>query len=499
MSPKAKKLVLVLATSTPVTETREEAVAEAVESTKVGKDSAENKCEYPNLAQVPCIRYPITFRKKSASMLALFDSGSDVNAIHPILAQKLGLSVKLTDVGAQKIDGTMLDTFEMVVTAFSVTDKANRVRFFEETFLVANVSPEVVLGMPFLTLSGADVDFSGRELRWKTYTVEEALPTTRRVELVGKKEFAAAALDLESETFVVHVASLSSNALPSSSPLNVHPSRRPQISGLIAKEAPIKVPTKYSDFLDDFFPDLASKLFEHTEINNHTIELVNGQQPPYRPIYSLGPVELETLKAYIETNLANGFIRPSKSPAGAPILFDRKSDGSLRLCVDYRGLNNLTIKNRYPLPLIGELLDRLGRAKQFTQLDLTSAYHQMRIRKGDKWKTAFRTRYGHFEYQVMPFGLTNAPASFQGYINQIFAEKLDIFVIVYLDDILIYTDDDEGHVAAIRWVLEQLKKFSLFANLKKFWFYQEEIWFLGYVMSLKNICIENKRIEAVKQ
>ena len=202
---------------------------------------------------------------------------------------------------------------------------------------------------------------------------------------------------------------------------------------------------------------------------------------------------METLKAYIETNLANGFIRPSKSPAGAPILFDRKSDGSLRLCVDYRGLNNLTIKNRYPLPLVGESLDRLGRARRFTQLDLTSAYHRMRIREGDEWKTAFRTRYGHFEYQVMPFGLTNAPASFQGYINKILAEKLDIFVIVCLDDILIYTDDDEdGHIAAVRWVLEQLRKFSLYANLKKCRFHQEKVRFLGYGM-------EDERIEAVKQ
>ena len=285
----------------------------------------------------------------------------------------------------------MLDTRKMVVAAFSVVDKANRVRFFEETFLVANVSPEVVLGMPFLTLSGADVDFSGRELRWRTYTTEEVLPTTRRVELVGKKEFAAAALDPESETFVVYVASLSSDASPSSSPLDVYPSRLPQISGLIAKKAPTKVPAEYSDFADVFSPDLVSKLPEHIGINDHTIELVEGQQPPYGPIYGLWPVELETLKAYIETNLANEFIRPSNSPAGGPILFERKSDGSLWLCVDYQGLNNLTIQNRYPLPLIGELLDRLGRAKQFTQLDLPSAYHRMRIRKGDKWKTAFST------------------------------------------------------------------------------------------------------------
>ena len=166
-------------------------------------------------------------------------------------------------------------------------------------------------------------------------------------------------------------------------------------------------------------------------------------------------MELETLKAYIETNLANGFIRPSKSPTGAPILFDQKSDGSLRLCVNYRSFNILTIKNRYPLPLIRELLDRLGKARRFTQLDLINEYHRMRIRKGDKWKIVFKTQYGHFEYQVMSFGLTNTSASFQGYINKIFMEKFDIFVIVYLDDILIYSDDDKDrHVSAIQWMLE---------------------------------------------
>ena len=181
--------------------------------------------------------------------------------------------------------------------------------------------------MFFLTLSGANVDFSGRELRWRTCTTEEDLPTTRRVELMGKKEFAAAALDPEHKTYIVHVGSVSSDASPSSSAsqleLDVHPSRRPQISGLIAEEAPTKVPAEYSDFADVFSPDLASELPEHTGINDHAIKLVDGcQQPPYGPIYSLGPVELKTLKAYIETNLANGFIRPSKSPARAPILFD---------------------------------------------------------------------------------------------------------------------------------------------------------------------------------
>ena len=160
-------------------------------------------------------------------MSALLESGSKVNAVHPAFAKELGLSIRLTDIGAQKIDGTTLDTFEMIVIAFLVTDKVNRVRIFEKTFLVANVSPEVVLKMPFLTLSGADVDFLVWELRWRTYTTEEALLTTRRVELVGKKEFAATAFDLEHETYVVYVRSVSSDTSTSSSPLDVHPFQRP--------------------------------------------------------------------------------------------------------------------------------------------------------------------------------------------------------------------------------------------------------------------------------
>ena len=157
-----------------------------------------------------------------------------------------------------------------------------------------------------------------------------------------------------------------------------------QVGALLFNEAPTEVPAEYSDYSDIFLAENVAELPENTGINEYAIELEEGKQPPFGPIYSLGPVELETLKTYIETNLANGFIRPSKSLAGAPILFDRKPDGGLRLCVDYWGLNNITIKNRYPLPLINESLDQLGQAKQFTQLDLTNVYHRMRICEGDK-------------------------------------------------------------------------------------------------------------------
>ena len=254
----------------------------------------------------------------------------------------------------------MLGIYKMIVAAFVMTDKANRVRFFKGTFLVANVSLKIVFRMLFLTLNSANNDFLDWKLWWRTYTIKEALPSTRYVELVGKKEFAAVALDSKHETFVVHVAFLSSILL------NIHLSCRPQISDLIVKKASTNVSDKYIDFVDVLSLDLASKLPENTGINNHAIEIVDGQQLPYGSIYNLKPVELKTLKTYIETNLANKFIKPSKSSAGAPILFDRKPNKFFWLYIDYKGLNNLIIKNRYPLPLVRELLDRLRRAKRFT-------------------------------------------------------------------------------------------------------------------------------------
>ncbi len=199
--------------------------------------------------------------------------------------------------------------------------------------------------------------------------------TTRQVELIGKTEFTAVALNPEYEAFIVHIAALSINSGD-----EVYLSKKAQIAHLKVDVAPSKVPSRYADFADVFSPKLAAELSEYIGINNHTIELVDDREPPYGPIYSLRLVELGTLKAYIKNNLANGFIRPSKSPAKAPILFDKKPDGNLRLCMEYQGLNNLTIKNWYPLPLIGNLLDSLGRTQRSTQLDLTNAYHQMRIR-----------------------------------------------------------------------------------------------------------------------
>ena len=200
--------------------------------------------------------------------------------------------------------------------------------------------------MFFLIMSNADIDFLNQELRYRIYTTKKALSTTRRVKLVEIKAFVAVIVDLEYKTFVADVASLRFIVFLSSIPLNanIYPFRRHQIAGLIVKERPIKVPNKYVNFVNIFSFDLAFEFFKHTGINNHIIELVDGQQPPYGLIYSLRLIELVTVKTYIETNLANEFIRLYKSLAGTFIFIDRKLNRSFRLYVNYRELNKLIIK-----------------------------------------------------------------------------------------------------------------------------------------------------------
>ena len=265
--------------------------------------------------------------------------------------------MRVTDVGAQKFDGCSLATYNIVIAAFQVVDKLGRSHFFQETFLLANIIIKVVLSMLFLTLSNADIQFAEKELIWRTYTTKKALLTTRQVKIIDWKEFAKAALDENVKAFVVYISSLGSK-------ISIYPAKEAQLTLLLTKKVP--VPTKYSDFVDVFLEKSANISSERTGAKKHAIELEKGKQPSYEPIYSLKPVELKTLKAYIEINLANAFIWASRSPAGARILFVRKPNGSLRFYVDYQGLNNPTIKNWYPLPLFGESLNWLGQAKQFT-------------------------------------------------------------------------------------------------------------------------------------
>ncbi len=185
---------------------------------------------------------------------------------------------------------------------------------------------------------------------------------------------------------------------------------------------------------------------------DHAIKVMPGVTPPAKAPYRMTHEELKELKVQLEELLAKGYIKPSKSPSGAPVLFVHKKDGTLRMCVDYRTLNKVMVKNRYPLLRIDDLFDRLSRAKVFSRIDLRSGYYQIRIAEGDEEKTTCRTRYGSYEFMVMPFGLTNAPATFCTLMNDIFWEWFDDFVVVYIDDILIYNGSLEEHAEHLRKV-----------------------------------------------
>ncbi len=194
------------------------------------------------------------------------------------------------------------------------------------------------------------------------------------------------------------------------------------------------VPTEYLNLKEVFSKSRAASLPPHRPYDC-AIELLPGTSPPKGKLYSLSAPEREAMKKYISDSLASGFIRPSSSPAGAGFFFVGKKEGSLRPCIDYRGLNSITVKNTYPLPLMSSAFERLQEASIFTKLDLRNAYHLVRIREGGEWKTAFNTPRGHFEYLVMPFGLSNSPAVFQALVNDVLRDMVDQFIYVYLDDI----------------------------------------------------------------
>ncbi|CAA7046066.1 unnamed protein product, partial [Microthlaspi erraticum] len=230
-----------------------------------------------------------------------------------------------------------------------------------------------------------------------------------------------------------------------------------------------------------------------------TIELEPGTASVSRAPYRLAPSEMAELKKQLEDLTDKGFVRPSSSPWGAPVLFVKKKDGSFRLCIDYRGLNKVTIKNKYPLPRIDELLDQLQGASWFSKIDLASGYHQIAIAEGDVRKTTFRTRYGHYEFVVMPFGLTNAPAAFMKLMNNVFREYLDKFVIVFIDDILIYSRSKEEHAEHLRIVLQTLRDQKLFAKLSKCSFWQKKIGFLGHIVSEAGVAVDPEKITTITQ
>jgi len=258
-----------------------------------------------------------------------------------------------------------------------------------------------------------------------------------------------------------------------------------------------KVPIEFRQYLGIMGKEAAEALPDHRPYDCQ-INLQEGSTPPWGPIYPLSEEELQVLREWLKEMERTGKIKRSRSSAGSPILFVPKPhSGGLRLCVDYRALNRITIPNRYPLPLMQELQDRVQGARWFTKMDLKNGFHLIRMKEGDEWKTAFRTRYSLFEFQVMPFGLTNAPSTFQDMMNHVLSDMLDVGVLAYMDDILVYADTEEGHDRTVKEVLKRLQNNGRAISPEKCVWKATEVEFLGYVIGRNAIRMSNDKVEAV--
>ncbi|KAI7805934.1 Pol polyprotein [Triplophysa rosa] len=279
---------------------------------------------------------------------------------------------------------------------------------------------------------------------------------------------------------------------PAPSPVSVSPVFQVEATDLAG------VPEEYHDLRSVFSRSRATSLPPHRPYDC-AIDLLPGTSPPRGRLFSLSAPEREAMDKYIYESLQAGLIRHSSSPAGAGFFFVQKKDGSLRPCIDYRGLNEITVKNKYPLPLMSSAFELLQGARVFTKLDLRNAYHLVRIREGDEWKTAFNTPSGHYEYLVLPFGLTNAPAVFQGLINDVLGDMLNRFVFVYLDDILIFSPSLQEHTRNVREVLQRLLENQLFVKAEKCEFHADTVSFLGHIISPRGIEPDPAKIKAVAE
>ncbi|CAL1400329.1 unnamed protein product [Linum trigynum] len=404
-------------------------------------------------------------------LYALIDTGSSHSFMSYTFAHmlrlvpdKLGytLCVKTPVGDTLKVDSVIRSSFICVEGAFLAAD----------LILLPFDEFDVILGMDFLATHGAVVDCQKKEVLFST---PDKGPVVFRG--IKKKETHGFLSALEAfqlvkegcEAFLAQVTVVNDK-----------------------KVEDVEVVREFPDVFPEELPGLPPE--REVEFD---IELVPGTTPISMAPYRMAPIELKELKEQLQELLDKGFIRPSISPWGAPVLFVKKKDGSMRMCIDYRRLNKATVKNRYPLPRIDDLFDQLQGASVFSKIDLRSGYHQLKVADGATSKTAFRTRYGHYEFLVMPFGLTNAPAVFMALMNRVFHEYLDKFVIVFIDDILIYSKSEEEHKTHLRIVLQILREKQLYAKFSKCEFWLKEVIFLGHVISGRGVEVDPKKVEAV--
>src|SRR3954466_15721124 len=391
------------------------------------------------------------FLVKSFTALVLFDTGASHSYISRGFVEKYSLPTRglktpmlVSSPGAEYMASQ---------GCFQVPLSIGRHVFPTDLIILESQGLDVILDMDWLSMYGGNIDCASKTILLTTLE-------GRRIKYVSR-----------------------------------HASNRTQVnslSGVVQEEVPVvkDFPDVFPEELPGMPPDRDIEFF---------IELLPGTGPISKRPYRMPAKDLVEIKKQIKELLDKGYIRPSSSPWGSPVLLVEKKDGSLRMVVDYRGLNEVTIKNKYPLPMINDLFDRLQGAKVFSKIDLRSGYHQLKIREQDIPKTAFTTRYGLYEYTVMSFGLTNAPAYFMNLMNKVFMEFLDKFVVVFIDDILVFSKDEEEHEAHLRLVLEKLREHKLYAKFSKCEFWLEEVGFLGHVMTKDGVAVDPAKVSAMTE
>lgn len=424
-------------------------------------------------------------------MNAYLDCGSTGNFISKALAERLKLAVDGPGIDFQLAEDSKVK-MDGFVEGFKF--KCNKKEFAEPMYIFPGLGHQVLLGLPWfikyepkinwrtgeVTISDQGMDHKMKVKNGPAVMDQaEALPG---VHMIGNARQFCQAVSKDEETTMIVV------------------SEEREDEDMVSAQTPKEVKKLADQFGDVFSDDLPKgPLPVRKGVHEFRIDLVPGTKPIHRPIYKLSPAELEEVKRQVDYLLDRELIRPSQSPWGAPILFAPKKDGKLRMCLDYRWLNAKTVKNRYPLPLPEELVDRLAGSKVFSRIDLRSGYWQMPVRSEDQEKTAFRTRYGHYEFKVVPFGLANAPPQFMAMINDIFREELDKFVVVFLDDIIVYSRTEEEHVDHLRTVLERMREYRLYAKPSKCKLCCKELDFVGYWVSSDGIRPHRSKVKAVDE
>jgi transposase InsO family protein len=387
-------------------------------------------------------------------------------------------------------DGSEVTSAGFVTLTFQIEDYIDQAKFYVTTLSQSN---DCILGKPWYFKNNPKIDWrqdtvcfqhDGRD--YKLSRRDATSPTKPTIQTITMKELHEIARHLSEEETLIgihlkHIPEISNDGILPSFLSNCHPDLQDLVQSHI-----------------DVFPEELPDGLPPERHLKHTIPLKPNSEPPAQKVYRLSYRELDELKKQIEEYLRKGWIRPSTSPYGAPVLFVHKKDNTLRLCVDYRALNDITIKNRYPLPHTEELFDRLHGSQVFSKIDLRSGYHQIRISEEDVYKTAFRTRYGHFEFQVLPFGLTSAPATFMNLMNDIFQDLLDVCVVVFLDDIMVYSKNMSDHTKHLQLVLQRLRDHKLFAKMAKCEFGKNEMEFLGHIVNSNGISVEPGKVSAVQ-